>query len=283
MRKTFHKNILTLLLFSLCWLLSSCVWSIPSTKLGGCVYTQDELQEIDKMLTKYISQYSLPGLVIGITSDDDTLFAIARGARILGQSEKLIETDLLHIGSNGKALTATMIGILVERGALSWDLTPLDIYPEMGNEISPKLRSITLSQLLCHSAGIHGFTDEKEFKDLPELQGSLIKQRLAFTKWVLAQKPFCTPGTFHYSNAGYVIAASMAEGATQKSWESMMKELLFEPLGIVAQFGWPAKSMGGQPCGHAEVDRKLCVIPIDDKEYLIPEWLAPAGDISMSV
>jgi CubicO group peptidase (beta-lactamase class C family) len=201
----------------------------------------------------------------------------------LGQPENLLETDLIHIGSNGKAMTSTMIGVLVERGILSWDSTPADIYPEIANEISPEFKYITLSQLLCHSAGIPGFTEEEEFANIPVLRGDYIQQRLEFTKWVLTQKPLYVPGTFHYSNAGYVIAASMAEVRTQKSCEFLMKELLFEPLGIRAQFGWPAENTSDQPWGHAEIDGKLCAISPSNKEYLIPEWLAPAGDISISL
>jgi D-alanyl-D-alanine carboxypeptidase len=244
-------------------------------------YTQSELQEIDKTLTEDISQNSLPGVVMGITSDESTLFTIAIGVRVLGQPEKLIETDLLHIGSNGKAMTATMVAVLVERGLLSWDSTPADIYSEIKAEISPEFRSVTLRQLLCHSAGILGFTDEQEFKDIPELRGDLIQQRLEFTKWILAQKPVYEPGTFHYSNAGYVIAASMAETVTHKSWELLMNELLFQPLGIEARFGWPAENISGQPWGHTEVDGKLR--PISPEEYLIPEWLSPTGNVSVSV
>jgi D-alanyl-D-alanine carboxypeptidase len=278
-----RKKVLIFLLIVSCYIVSSCVSSVSVYNPAKYLYTQDDLQEIEKILAENVSQYKLPALIVGITSDDRNLFVKAKGVKVLGQSENLLENDLLHIGSNGKAMTATMIAILVERGILSWDSTPADIYPEIADKIYPEFKSITLSQLLCHSAGVPCFTEEEEFANIPALGGSYTQQRLEFTKWILANRPPYKPGTFHYSNAGYVIAASMAETKTQKSWEFLMKELLFEPLGINAKFGWPAKNSNNQPWGHAEVDGKLCAISPDNKEYLIPEWLAPAGDISMSL
>jgi len=277
------KRVLIFLLITLCSLISSCVSPVSVSNSVKDLYTQDDLQEIEKILAENVSQYKLPALIVGITSDSEDLFVETNGIRVLGQSENLLKTDLLHMGSNGKAMTATMIAILVEQGVLSWDSTPADIYPEIADTFSPELKSITLRQLLCHSAGIPGFTDEDEFVNIPALKGNRIQQRLEFTKWILAQKPLYTPGTFHYSNAGYVIAASMAEARTQKGWEFLMQELLFKPLGIYAKFGWPAENSNNQPWGHAEVGGKLCAISPDNKEYLIPEWLAPAGDISISL
>lgn len=47
-------------------------------------------------------------------------------------------------------------------------------------------------------------------------------------------------GNFVYSNLGYMVAGAMAEKKTGKSWEALMQEKLFKPLGMTsAGFGFP--------------------------------------------
>lgn len=57
------------------------------------------------------------------------------------------------------------------------------------------------------------------------------------------------PGTRHvYSNAGYAVAAAMAERVTGRSWESLMKKYVFGPLKLrSARFGWPARQGAPAP------------------------------------
>ncbi|MEP6662691.1 MAG: serine hydrolase domain-containing protein [Verrucomicrobiota bacterium] len=80
-------------------------------------------------------------------------------------------------------------------------------------------------------------------------------QRLAFIKGILARKPEAKPGTkFIYSNQGYTIAGVMLEKATGKTWEELLRSMLFDPLGMTtAGFGAPA-SLGkvDQPWGHTK-------------------------------
>jgi CubicO group peptidase (beta-lactamase class C family) len=60
------------------------------------------------------------------------------------------------------------------------------------------------------------------------------------TKAMLSQEPKVAVGEYFYSNCGYAIAGHMAETATGKPWEQLMRELVFEPLGMKsAGFGVP--------------------------------------------
>jgi CubicO group peptidase (beta-lactamase class C family) len=87
-----------------------------------------------------------------------------------------------------------------------------------------------------------------------------------------------------YSNTGYAVAAAMAEAATGESYESMLQTRLFQPLGVRAGYGWPAKEDPCQPWGHwrGRVRRRL--IPQDPNGcYQLEAHLAPAGDVHLSV
>jgi D-alanyl-D-alanine carboxypeptidase len=77
----------------------------------------------------------------------------------------------------------------------------------------------------------------------------------------------------------------MMEAATGQSWEDMMRERIFGPLGMrTADFGWPGANTqdDGFLWGHEA--RGDVIIPVDpDGDYQLPRVLAPAGDVHASL
>ena len=62
--------------------------------------------------------------------------------------------DQFHIGSDTKAMTATLVALFVEKGDLGWDDTLGKAFPELAEKMSPQVRRITLTQLLTHRSGL---------------------------------------------------------------------------------------------------------------------------------
>src|SRR6202008_2039522 len=88
-----------------------------------------------------------------------TELAVA-GLRAKGEAEPVQSGDVWHLGSNGKAMTATMIARLVERGVLSWDTPLSQLLPELAADMQAAYRDVTLRDLLAHQAGLQGDIDE---------------------------------------------------------------------------------------------------------------------------
>ncbi len=242
--------------------------------------------DIVKVLEQTIKEHHLVGMAAVVVRADSVAGIGSAGVRREGQSVPINVHDLFHLGSNTKAITATMIARLIEAGKLSWTTTPLDVFPEMKESIHPAFRAITLEQLFSHYAGIPPYTDgdAKEFKELPKLKGSGAKQRLKFAEWVLKHEPAVAPGTKAvYSNAGYAIAAAMAERVTGSTWEDLIVSQVVNPLGIHAIFEWPATSDKNQPWGHVETKKSLRPQNPADKDEQLPPFLLPAGGMAMSI
>ena len=242
--------------------------------------------DIVKVLEQTIKEHHLIGMAAVVVRADRVAGVGAAGVRREGQSTPINVHDLFHLGSNTKAITATMIARLIEAGKLSWTTTPLDIFPEMKDSIHPAFKGITLEQLFSHYAGIPPYTDtdDKEFKQLPKLKGSGAEQRFKFAQWVLQHEPAVAPGTKGlYSNAGYAIAAAMAERATGSTWEALIVAQVLNPLGIHAVFEWPATSDENQPWGHVETKKDFKPQNPSDKDEQLPPFLLPAGGIAMSM
>jgi CubicO group peptidase (beta-lactamase class C family) len=176
--------------------------------------------------------------------------------RRLGQSAPLQSTDLMCIGSNTKAMSACVIARLVADGRVRWDTTILDALPDLAGELRGEYATVTLAHLLDHKGGMLAFTgmegDEERFlADLSArnetLPDTLSGRRRFFARWLVSQAvpAGVTPTRdFHYSNAGYALAACMLETLTARSFEAHFEEYMVQQLGRSGHVAAPVRGIG---------------------------------------
>jgi CubicO group peptidase (beta-lactamase class C family) len=230
----------------------------------------------------------LPAVAALIQIDGKIVAEAAQGVRALGHSESVTVNDRWHIGSDTKAFTATLIARLVEQGVMKFDDTLGASFPGFAKEMDPAYRGITITQLLSHTAGLPPLTDDS---DLPAFNAVLksaegVKaQRTALARKYLAMPPASKMGEFKYSNLGFIIAGAIAEARTGKTWEELIREQIFAPLGLTtAGFGAPGTpGKLDQPCGHKEVKGKLVPLDPAEAEADNPPALGPAGTINLTL
>jgi CubicO group peptidase (beta-lactamase class C family) len=242
----------------------------------------DSFASLNGILTRVRAVHLVPAIAAAVIRTEGLEAVGAVGVRKLGDNARVTTDDRFHIGSNTKAMTATMLAMLVEDGTLEWNTTPVEAMPEVAATIHPDHVGITLTQLLQHRAGIEPLT---LFSDVPPLPGTPIQQRRLGSALLLELPPPVPVGTFLYSNGGYGIAAAMGEARTGMSWEELLQTRLLQPLGIRATFGWPAANDPSQPWGHDEVGSTFVPHPPDlaTDPLRMPAAIAPAGDLSLSV
>lgn len=177
------------------------------------------------------------------------------GVRIKGGDAAAAPGDLWHMGSNTKAMTATLAARLVEQGAIDWDTSIGEALSATGLEIDPALAEATLSELLAHRAGLQANVGLAGMVRLAgaDAGADYAADRRAYAQMVLARSGG-RRGDFLYSNSGYVIAAVMLEERAGEPYEALMARHVFEPLGMDGA-GWGPPGEAGradQPRGHAE-------------------------------
>ena len=237
-------------------------------------------------LREYREEYGIPGIAAVVLTSDSILDITVDGLRKLGAPDSVQVGDKFHIGSNTKAMTGFVAAALVESGLIGWDTRIIDVFPEYAEATRDVYIDKTLKDLMSHRARIMPFTSGAEFAQLPEFQGDNVEQRNAFVGWLLQQEPvdIDTVRGYTYSNAGYGIAAAMLQKVSGKSWEQLVEDELFEPLGIAGTFGWPAYADENQPWGHYYETDSERVFPHDPRdEYQLPKICNAAGDISLSI
>jgi CubicO group peptidase (beta-lactamase class C family) len=172
---------------------------------------------------------------------------------------------------------------LVERGDLAWDALLGDLLPELSEGMHLDYLDVTLRDLLTHRAGVSNQLSQSLRDEFDALESQpLVEQRRRVVLDVLGQTPVHPPrGKFLYSNLGYIVAGHVAEVATKRSWEELISELLFEPLGMrSAGFGPPGTAeKGDQPRGHT--DAGLAIEPGPEADN--PAMIGPAGSAHASL
>ena len=240
---------------------------------------------IDAMLETIRDKHKLPALAVAVVVDGKVVAINAVGVRRHGADTKVTPLDKFHIGSVTKSMTATVAAMLVEKGTISWTTTIGKTFPEFAKDIHPDYQAVTLEQLLANRGGVPGKPPQALWLKAWQATGAPAEQRLAFVKGVLAREPEATPGTkYIYSNQGYTIAGVMLEKASGKTWEELMRTMLFEPLGMASTgFGAPA-SMGkvDQPWGHTKGTTGIKPVPPGPAADN-PLAISPAGAVHCSV
>jgi D-alanyl-D-alanine carboxypeptidase len=197
--------------------------------------------------------YGAPALGGGYSIGEDVRKFAATGTRSATSGGAVTDNDIFALGSVTKGMMATMLAKLVEQGQLSWDQPIAEILTDI--PFHPSLTGITLRMLVSHRAGISGVTFPPGFPGagLPPTGDPVTPaQRRAVIAFYLLQAPVSTPGTaYEYSNAGSVIATYVAEAKTGKTFEQLIGELVWSPLGMTScsvGIVWP--STGLQPAPH---------------------------------
>jgi CubicO group peptidase (beta-lactamase class C family) len=232
-------------------------------------------------------KYDLPALAAAVTLAGRTVAVDAVGYRKYGADTRVTPGDRFHIGSCTKAMTGTLIGMLVEEGKVSWDTPLAQALPDLAGTMRPEYRPVTVEMLLSHRGGLpsRSWPEGKSFLDMHRLPGSPREQRKAYVELFLKEAPEHKPGEkFLYANAGFAIAGAIAERVTDTPWETLMTGRLFRPLGITTA-GFGAMGTAGkidQPWQH-RLDRTKHVPvepgPLSDN----PPVIGPGGTVHCSV
>jgi CubicO group peptidase (beta-lactamase class C family) len=227
-------------------------------------------------LAKIVIDEKAPGMIAAIISSEGVIAIGSAGVRKVGSNFAVTCSDLVHLGSCTKAMTSTMLATLVAEGKLNWEMKLIEAIPELKETIHQDYHNITLWQLLTHRAGLPANPADWEAYNEKEIK----ERRLAILKDNLGSPPAVKPGEFNYSNFGYMVAACLAERITGLSWESLMQNRLFDPLGMTsAGFGEPDQRKSiDQPWGHFKSGGKWQ--PSADYDA---EALGPAGEIHCSI
>jgi CubicO group peptidase (beta-lactamase class C family) len=246
-----------------------------------------DLESLDAELEPIRAAHGLPALAAAVVEGGELVALGAVGRRRIDRDVPVEDGDPWHLGSCTKAMTATWIALLVSRGELAWETTAGEVYADLreAGRVHAGWNDVTLAMLLSNCGGAPAEIEPRLWARLWKQEGSERDQRRALAEALLANAPAYEPASrFVYSNAGFALAAAMAEEVLDAPYEERIARDLFAPLGMTsAGFGAPGTpGEAAAPSGHREVDAEPVAVergPGDDN----PPAIAPAGRVHASL
>ncbi|GAT68220.1 estA family serine hydrolase [Planomonospora sphaerica] len=143
----------------------------------------------------------------------------------------------VYATSTGKGVTATVVHVLAERGALGYDTRIADVWPEFAACGKEKA---TVRHALTHATGVPGVPVDTTPEDLCDWD------RMCAV--IAAAEPWWEPGTrfgYHPQTYGYILG-EVVRRVTGKAVSQVLREEVSGPLGVAGElfFGVPESELG---------------------------------------
>lgn len=171
----------------------------------------------------------LPGIVVGVVSDQDLVWAQGFGLADRAEGRPMDLETRFRMASHSKLFTATAIMQLREQGKLRLDDPVKDYLPwfdfQRDADDDPP---VTIEHLLTHSSGLPREAgphwSDWDFPTRDEVRELMAQRRAPYSPEVRRK----------YSNLAYTIAGMVIEEVSGMSWAEYLQENIFDPLGMTA-------------------------------------------------
>jgi CubicO group peptidase (beta-lactamase class C family) len=250
--------------------------------------------ELEQTLLKICGQYKQPSMACALVNSKGIIIKASVGTAVYGENQPININSRFHIGSTTKSMTVLLTQLLVNEGKLSYDTTLEKALPDI--PMRPEYRDVTIQELLLHQAGIIAFQRldlenpedvQKLWVEIPAKYTTPLEQRREAARYALSLNPVSEPGTKAvYSNVGYSIAGLIVETVAGKPYEELIKEKIFDPLGMkdARIGGWPVSpAEPNQPRGHYPVSGGYPKPQDLADAYIFPDWMNPSGGVHCSI
>jgi CubicO group peptidase (beta-lactamase class C family) len=132
-----------------------------------------------------------------------------------------------RLGSITKQFTAMATLQLVDQGRIKLDGTISDYLPDYRKDIGQK---VTIHHLLTHTSGIPSYTSQPGF--FQNVSRNPYKVGEFVTKYASGELEFEPGAKYSYNNSGYFLLGAIIERVTGKTYEQVLQENIFGPLGM---------------------------------------------------
>ncbi|MCC6929289.1 MAG: serine hydrolase [Gemmatimonadaceae bacterium] len=239
------------------------------------VDTRAALQDLDRYIPKALADWNGAGVAVGIVLNDSLIYAKGFGVREVGKPELVDDRTVFAIGSNSKFFTAVAAGMLADDGKLTLDDKVTKHLPWFQLYDPWVTREITLRDVMSHRSGL-GRRGDNLWYGTPYSRDEVIRR----VRYLVPNSSFRTE--FGYQNIMFLTAGQVIAAAAGKSWDDVIRERIFEPLGMTSSNTSVTQLAGmpnvAQPHNLDPTAQRPTPIP-----YLNIDNVAPAGSINSNV
>jgi CubicO group peptidase (beta-lactamase class C family) len=179
---------------------------------------------LDELVLQQMEYWQIPGVIVGVLKDGDVRID-SWGTSNINGVEPMRPEMLVRVASISKVFTATLAMILAEDGVVMLDTPVIEYLPDLRLADDEVQRTITLRHLLSHGSGLHG----DFFIDMGQGEDALER---AIAEFHTLRQVYRPDELWAYTNSGFHMAGRVLEVAGGKPFDVLMRERVFEPLGM---------------------------------------------------
>jgi CubicO group peptidase (beta-lactamase class C family) len=191
----------------------------------------------------WLEEEGFNGVVHVVGDDDEEPLAIAMGQADRAAGLPNHAGTRFGTASTTKLFTGLTVARLVDRGVVRYedrlvdligaDLLPLDLDPR-----------VTIQHLLSHTSGVGDYADEYDGPPYEELWETVPPGTIRGARDLVPRMRDLPrtgePGeAARYNNGAYVLAGLALEDATARPFPDLVRDQVFDPLGMTASGFWP--------------------------------------------
>ncbi len=217
------------------------------------------LKDLPKLLRSGIRRYNVPGAALAIHRRG-RLYQAASGVLNVDTGVNATPDSVFQIGSITKIFTTSLVMQLVDEGLLDLD-TPVRAYlPGFRVADADVSRTVTPRHFLSHTSGIEGDL----FIDTGSGEQSIARLQDMGT---MLPNLFDPGARLSYCNFGFAMLGRITEVLTGQSWDTVIRERLFQPLGMTRALTRPEETLsyraaiGHIPDARAPSGQRISPIP----------------------
>ena len=212
----------------------------------------NRLKEATALLNQFVEERTIAGAVASVARRGKVAYLESVGFQNLESRAPMTGRSLFRIYSMTKAMTAAVAMMLRDEG--KFDLRdPVSKYlPEFRNvrvfvepdgRTRPPTRDITVADLLLHTSGLSHRTSELYRNAKVRSRSITLPQFIAnITRTPLMEDP----GTRYRYSEGTTVVGRLIEIWSGKPFDVVMRERLFDPLGMVDTGFWATPEQRGR-------------------------------------
>ncbi len=229
------KISLTLFWLIVISLLSGNQGSSPVRALQRSAFEFSDLRgaPVDRLVRRFehyleaeMQEQQIPGLAIAVVKDSSILLLKGMGVRAAGTTDPVDVHTIFRLASVSKTFAPVLTGLMVEDSLLQWNDRVREYLPNFSLKDSLQTERLAIEHVLSHTTGLprHAYSNLLNVGvPYPQIRERLKKVDLADSV-----------GThYNYQNVAYSLIADVLQSVTGKSYADLMRERLFQPLGML--------------------------------------------------
>ncbi|WP_374462921.1 serine hydrolase [Chryseobacterium sp.] len=182
--------------------------------------TTEQSKAIDDYIKKVIQINEIPGMAVGIVTDNKVTFQKYYGTETLENDKKVDSNSMFRVYSTTKLMSNVGLFQLIEKGKVSLE----DKISKYIDNIPAEWQNVKVKNLLSHSSGLPdwiNFSDIATYAPNAEVINRLSKEKMEFE----------TGTDYRYNQTNYMLIAMIIEKVTGEKFEDYILKNQFSDSG----------------------------------------------------